>query len=285
MGFTRLAVAAILLSWRAAVAAAPGPVPVRIIVMASETEARKVLELLNNGADFAVMAREKSVDPTSLDSGFMGVVDPSTLRSELRQALESLPPGQISGLIALPSGFAIVKVLPDSEIADLRDAGKARQFALSAAAGIRFPPDVSGINEAGLALKNFPKPGDWNRNPVQACTTRTAALAAFFQRIQKSLDPASLASSPAKPAGSLDPVQMRLALGQMYAFQGDIEKAVEQWEIVYNRVASDYPPAQVYMEETLGVGYLHLAEQENDVYRKPGERCLFPMAANRTSSK
>jgi hypothetical protein len=30
------------------------------------------------------------------------------------------------------------------------------------------------------------------------------------------------------------------------------------------------------LEEVLGTAYLHKAEMDNDVYRKPGERCLFP---------
>ena len=31
------------------------------------------------------------------------------------------------------------------------------------------------------------------------------------------------------------------------------------------------------MEEVLGVGYLHKSEMDNDIYRNPGERCIFPM--------
>jgi hypothetical protein len=31
-------------------------------------------------------------------------------------------------------------------------------------------------------------------------------------------------------------------------------------------------------DELLGIGYLHKSEIANEVYRNPGERCLFPMA-------
>ncbi|MBZ5623124.1 MAG: CRTAC1 family protein [Acidobacteriia bacterium] len=40
---------------------------------------------------------------------------------------------------------------------------------------------------------------------------------------------------------------------------------------------TDLPRALLYLDELLGIGYLHKSEIENDVYRNPGERCLFPM--------
>src|ERR1019366_2253226 len=58
--------------------------PVRILVLNSAEESARVRAQLENGADFAVLAREKSVDATSLDGGLLGNVDPSTLREEIR---------------------------------------------------------------------------------------------------------------------------------------------------------------------------------------------------------
>jgi parvulin-like peptidyl-prolyl isomerase len=52
----------------------------------------------------------------------MGKVDPATLRSELRDALKGLGPGQTTGIIKLPSGYAIVKVLGSSDSPALQDA-------------------------------------------------------------------------------------------------------------------------------------------------------------------
>jgi hypothetical protein len=64
-------------------------IPVRVIIVESADEAGRILERLKGGADFAVLAREKSVDATAADGGFMGEVDPSTLRAELRDALDA----------------------------------------------------------------------------------------------------------------------------------------------------------------------------------------------------
>src|ERR1039457_134184 len=71
-------------------------IPLRILVLNSAEESARVRAQLENGADFAVLAREKSVDATSLDGGLLGNVDPSTLREEIRTAVRGLAPGQIS---------------------------------------------------------------------------------------------------------------------------------------------------------------------------------------------
>src|ERR1051325_3085653 len=96
-------------------------VPLRILVLNSAEEAALVRAELEKGADFAVLAREKSVDATSLDGGFLGKVDPSTLREEIRTAVRGLAPGQLSPVFKLSSGFAIVKVLPPDEFAGIAE--------------------------------------------------------------------------------------------------------------------------------------------------------------------
>src|ERR1039458_4376434 len=115
----------------------PTAIPVRVIIVGSAAEAGKILEQLKSGADFAVLAREKSVDATSVDGGFMGNVNPATLRAELRDALQGLGAGQLSAVVKLPAGFAILKVLQPKEIPDLDDAEQARQFAISALGSVR----------------------------------------------------------------------------------------------------------------------------------------------------
>jgi hypothetical protein len=48
------------------------------------------------------------------------------LRSELRDALEGLRPGELSQIVKLPSGCAVLKVLPESEIVRLYEVHRAR---------------------------------------------------------------------------------------------------------------------------------------------------------------
>src|SRR6185369_16604062 len=75
----------------------------------------------------------------------------------------------------------------------------------------------------------------------------------------------------------IDVMSMRVAVGQVYAYHGDMAKALPPWETAYRLASADLPRALPYLEELLGIGYLHKSEIENDVYRHPGERCLFPM--------
>ncbi len=245
-------------------------IPLRLIVVNSAAEAGQLRQQLQKGADFAVLAREKSVDATSVDGGLLGKVDPSTLRAELRTAIQGLGPGGVSPVFRLPSGFAIVKVLPASEISGLEEAQRARSFAVSAEGSIRFDFDISGLNEAESALANFPKPPGWNLDLRQACAMRQQSYAAVKERAE-SLVAAGDGRTPA------DTMSLRVALGQIHAYRGEMDEAVAQWEAAYRIGSSELPRAIPYLEELLGIGYLHKSEIANDVYRHPGERCLFPM--------
>jgi peptidyl-prolyl cis-trans isomerase D len=53
----------------------------------SADEAQRILESLKKGEDFAALAKQKSTDATADDGGYMGKIDPATLRPELREAL------------------------------------------------------------------------------------------------------------------------------------------------------------------------------------------------------
>jgi tetratricopeptide (TPR) repeat protein len=254
------------------------PVPVRLIVLNSETEAQAVFARLRKGDDFAVVAREKSVDATSADGGFLGSVNPATLRIELRQAIASLKPGQISNLFRLGQNYAVVKLLTASEVADKEALEQERQMALRAETTLRFAPDVAGIIEAENVFRKYPKPADWQQDLHSACETRTKSFTSALQQVEQFMDPANeptlINTMHLKP---LDLVNSHVGLGQFYAYEGDMAKAVEQWELAYKMASQQVPQAIPQLEETLGIGYLHKSEMENEVYRAPGDRCLFPM--------
>jgi hypothetical protein len=77
----------------------------------TQAGAEAVLKQLNAGADFSVLAKEKSTDATAVDGGYLGKMDPKGLRLELQEALNGRTVGQLTGVVHLPSGFAILKVL------------------------------------------------------------------------------------------------------------------------------------------------------------------------------
>jgi tetratricopeptide (TPR) repeat protein len=258
-------------------------VELRIIVVDSSSQAESVLPRLKNGEDFAAIAKEISIDPTSSDGGYMGLLDPASLRQELRDALKGVNPGQITGVIRLPSGYALLKVLLPSETAVLQNTSPARILPSAATGTIRYAPNVGGKGEADLAFRNLSKPEDWSMDLHGLCQIRQQSLAAVTDHILKSLDPTN-------PEGvdhgrPLDIIQMRYALANVYAYQGEMDKSIEQWQLAYQIASQQLPGAMPELEEVLGIAYLHKSEMDNDVYRHPGEQCIFPPRSSTRYSK
>jgi tetratricopeptide (TPR) repeat protein len=75
-----------------------------------------------------------------------------------------------------------------------------------------------------------------------------------------------------------DLVDANVSKGQLYAYQGDMDEAIKQFEIALQLATREAPQMIPYMYQILGITYLHKAEVDNDVYRNPGERCLFPIS-------
>jgi tetratricopeptide (TPR) repeat protein len=259
-------------------------VELQIIVVETSAQANRVLERLNKGEDFATVAKEVSVDPTASDGGHMGRIDPSTLRSEFRDALKGVAAGKMTGTVRTPSGYAILKVVSPSESAPLQNTAPARILPSAATGTIRYAPNVGGKGEADLAFRNFPKPDRWNQNLQTMCDVRQQSLAGVISDVEKTLDPAN-PEGLAQHGKPLDLVQMHYALANLYAFKGEMEKSIAQWQAAYEIASAQLPAAMPELEEVLGIAYLHHAEMENDIYRHPGEQCIFPPPANRSFAK
>jgi tetratricopeptide (TPR) repeat protein len=262
---------------------APAPVDLLIIVVDSPIQADKVLQRLKNGEDFAALAKELSIDPTASGGGSMGRIDPAALRPELRDAAKRLSVGEISPVIPTHSGYAILKVIPPAAATPLQNTAPARILPSSATGGIRYAPNVGGKGEADLAYRNFPKPDGWNQDLHMMCDIRKQSLASVIDHVLKSLDPAN-------PDGvghgrPIDIVQMRYALANLYAYEGEMDKSIEQWQTAYEIAQAQLPGAMPELEEVLGIAYLHKSEMDNDVYRHPGNQCIFPPPVNRSFAK
>lgn len=81
-----------------------------IIQTKTEADAQAILDQLKNGADFAALAKEKSVDPISRrNGGDMGWLEPSTTPDELKDA-KLTSKGQLSGVVKSSVGFLVVRL-------------------------------------------------------------------------------------------------------------------------------------------------------------------------------
>ena len=81
----------------------------RLIIVSTADKAAQVLEQLKGGADFSKLAQTESLDPSASQGGLIGPIGLSELRADLQAALRPLPVGGVSGVLQLPTGFAIVQ--------------------------------------------------------------------------------------------------------------------------------------------------------------------------------
>src|SRR5262245_8895421 len=163
----------------------------RIIVVGSEDEAQRVVDQLRNGDNFVALARRISQDPSADNGGLLGRVAVSSLRPELREALQGLAVGQLSRVVKIPTGFAVLKVMPDDD----EDVSVATR-ALLATGSVKWVTDVAGFSEASVVLQQFEKPAGWNVNPRTTCQTRTDSLAATERALERDLSSGALLALP-----------------------------------------------------------------------------------------
>jgi peptidyl-prolyl cis-trans isomerase C len=94
------------------IAGKPGPdqVRARVILVATEAEAKTLIEQLRLGADFADLARLRSQDPTAASGGDLGYATRDTISPEVAAAMFSLAPGQTTPYpVATRLGYYIIR--------------------------------------------------------------------------------------------------------------------------------------------------------------------------------
>jgi hypothetical protein len=242
---------------------------VRIIVVDSADAAQSVVKRLESGEDFATLASRLSIDPSSDFGGLIGKVALSALHPELRRALEGLSVGQLSPVVEIATGFAVLKVVADE--GGNRTAMASLSPALAATASVKYVYDLSGYGVATAVMREFEKPADWNQDPHLVCQLRRQSIAASQQSLERYLSRA--VRETIRPA---DRAQLHFVLAQIHSFHGAMERAIENLQQTYAVMPPETPAAaRAEIEEALGIAYLHKAELDNGVYHTPGERCLL----------
>jgi tetratricopeptide (TPR) repeat protein len=249
----------------------------RIIVVASRSKAERLLASIKAGEDFAALAKRESIDPAAAAGGYLGVVHPRVLQAEVQEALEETRPGQTTGVVVVPTGYAILQVLPNDEktargpappsAADFSVAGP--QFN-----GVRYPPYTGGAIYVEGLFRMLPKPPGWNSDLRAFCELHQATLPTATDRIQTLLthgDP-----DPSYKPTAKERMQAHYMGAILESYQGNMARALELWQIAYQISLEGVPDNVPSMEEVLGDAYLHKAEMDNGLYRHPDDRCIFP---------
>ncbi|MBI4456004.1 MAG: peptidylprolyl isomerase [Acidobacteria bacterium] len=82
------------------------------ILVKTEEEAREIRKQLDEGADFAELAKQKSMDTTNKNNdGNLGFILRGTMLPPFEEAAFSLKPGQLSDPVHTTFGYHVIKVL------------------------------------------------------------------------------------------------------------------------------------------------------------------------------
>src|ERR1700677_1305264 len=174
-----------LSSARSQQAESPPEVYVGMIVTRTAEEAQAVLNELKAGMDFGVLAKEKSIDPSSEDGGYIGGLSSPQLTPALRDALKGLHSGQFAGIVRAPTGFAILTVFPAAP--KTQDLNAKQIQSLATAAVVRQTINVAGMSEEDSVFERYPKPANWKQDLQQPCAIRKASHSAAVERMEQLL--------------------------------------------------------------------------------------------------
>jgi hypothetical protein len=255
----------------------------RIVVVSSAEDAQSIRHRLQQGGDFASIAAQQSLDPSADEGGLMGKVSLETIRPELREAVRGLAPGDISKVVRVPLGYAILKVVPESELGSKGYPYAPGNPGTASTGSVKYTLTVGGWNDAEQAFANFDKLEGWNQDPQQICKVRQQSLAAQKKVTEDFLSASNNGALASQPP--IDVMNAHFSLAEINSYQGNMDAAVVEYKKAYQIAVSAVPKTGLQMTEALGIAYLHKSEMANDVYRAPGERCLLPMRPTNAYAK
>ena len=207
-----------------------GEAEVGILRTRTADEAKAVLDSLKAGMDFAVLAKEHSIDASAVNGGDAGKLTSAKLPPPVVAALSGLKPGQYSPVIPVDDGYEVVtiyKVPPSTKDLDARQI-----YALTAAGTVQQNISISGLDEADAVFKQYPKPAGWNKDLSEPCRIRKESYAAAVARTEQ-----FLASPTAQTVAPLRLQQAHAAMAQLLGYQGEMQKSAEQWKMCLRHCA------------------------------------------------
>ena len=246
--------------------------PVGVILTKTLDQSDAILLQLKQGMNFSVLAKEHSMDPSAQDGGYVGSSGTEHLDAHLRDAADRLQPGQYSGAISVPSGFAVVTIFRKAP--ETRDLDAEKIASIPTDKPVRQSINVAGMSEEDAIFEEYSKRDGWNLDLHEPCTIRKESHLAAVAKMQTLLAAAQNGSGP-RPV-PIEIMRSHVALAQLFAFVGDLDSSIREWSSAYQIAQANVPGAIPYMQEALGVSYLHRAGIENGVMRDSGAIDIFP---------
>ncbi len=278
LGVCALGLGAAVQSAQTGVVADP-QVTFRIIVVSSAERAEQLAVRGRQGEDFGALARAESLDPSAARGGLIGPVALSALRAELRDVLRDSPPGEIKGVLTVPTGFALVQRVEAEPVASVRGG---EFLTVSASANVKATISVDGLTDVLTGVVSLEKPAGWDQDPRVICEIRQQAIDKYKTALTRALAPEAEKPADVTP---FDVIDGHSSLAQLHAYTGDMGPAVKEYEQA-RRLAMVHNPRTVPdHEQALGIAHVHKAEMENGLYSEPGDRCLLSMQASAPLAK
>ena len=137
--------------------------------------------------------------------------------------------------------------------------------------------EVSGRVEVGQYLKRAT-----TFELRENCDLRTEAVSRAFSSSEGYLK-SLLGAQDTRPL-AMQIIQLQNEVAQLYAYRGEMAKAVEHFQAGYDLLASnlsrlpEYRQDKIYMDEILGVAWMRRGELENCVHHHNAETCIFPLS-------
>ena len=256
-------------------------IALRIIVVGSKEEAQQIIERLRQGENFVALANQVSLDPSADRGGLLGRVALSSLRPELRNAVQNLGVGELSQVVQIPTGYAVLKVVADSEAGESGRTSTVNR-ALAATGSVRYATEVAGFNAAITLFNDFEKPDDWNQDLQTICQVRRESLAKGHETIARNVAEVAAGGTNLPP---FDLVQLHYLQGQLHAYQGQMEQAIEAFTRGLRLAVAEVPEAVGPMEVVLATANLHQGGVENGLMHTPGDRCLLSIKSRPALSR
>ncbi|MCK8815980.1 peptidylprolyl isomerase [Natroniella sulfidigena] len=215
----------------------------------AKAKAEEVLELVNEGRDFAELAEEYSEGPSAQQGGDLGSFGQGEMVPEFEDAAFALEVGEISDLVKSEFGYHIIKVtdryeVSDEEIAERREelidemlAEKQRKTLDDLVAELKEDAEIE-VKDNELEAFNAAQDGDYEQ-----------ALASYKDAIAENPNAYYLYNN----------------LAEVYQAKGDREEVVTTYQEAIDRY-----PEQVSFYKNLGQLYLEddEVEQAIDIYQQ-----------------